>query len=125
MPSELARELSEFPFAKLHPQSFRVEIASLNERELEKHPVRIWIETEDISKVVKTAGSAHVIRTYPHLNLVYLEAYASQLASLVKSELVRSVWNDLPVKADGSIVVVAAADPSARALAPRTNRRAR
>jgi hypothetical protein len=121
--SELERALAAFPFTKLHPQSFRVEIASLNERELEKRPVRIWVETEDISKVVKTAGAARVIRTYPHLNLVYLEAYASQLASLVRSELVRSVWNDLPVKADGCIVVTAA-DSGAFSLAHGINRRA-
>jgi hypothetical protein len=121
MPGELARELSEFPFAKLHPQSFRTAIAGLSERDLEKHPIRIWIETEDICKVVKIASSAHILRTYPHLNLVYLETYASELASLVQSQLVRSVWNDEPVKAEGCIVdVVAQADPSARALASRS-----
>jgi len=122
--SELARELSQFPFTKLKPRSFRVQIASLTEQELEKHPVRIWIETEDIAKVVKIAGSARILRTYPHLDLIYLEAYASQLPSLVGSDLVRSVWNDLPVKAEGCLVVTET-HPGARALAPRSRRGAR
>jgi len=113
--SELARELGRFPFTKLKPRSFRVHIASLTEQELEKHPVRIWIETEDIAKVVKIAGSARILRTYPHLDLIYLEAYASQLASLVASDLVRSVWNDLPVKAEGCLVVTQA-DSRARTV---------
>jgi len=77
--------------------------------------VRIWIETEDIAKVVKIAGSARILRTYPHLDLIYLEAYASQLASLVASDLVRSVWNDLPVKAEGCLVVTQA-DSRARTV---------
>jgi hypothetical protein len=123
MPGELARELSEFPFAKVHPQSFRTVIAGLSERDLKKRPVRIWIETGDIAKIVKIASSARILRTYPHLNLVYLETYASELASLVQSELVRSVWNDEPVKAEGYVVdVVAQTDPSARALASRSPR---
>jgi hypothetical protein len=124
MPGELARELSEFPFAKLHPQSFRTAIAALSEGDLEKRPVRIWIETEDICKVVKIASSAHILRTYPHLNLVYLETYASELASLVQSQLVRSVWNDEPVKAEGCVVVTAA-DPGGTSLASRPCRGAR
>jgi hypothetical protein len=120
MAGELARELSQLPFTKLHPQSFRVQIAGLNYRELETHPVRIWVETEDISMVVKIAGSARILRTYPHLNLVYLEAYASQLASLVMSDLVRSVWNDEPVGAPGCVVT--RADPGAFSLASRVVR---
>ena len=123
MAGELARELSQFPFTKLRPANFRVEIAGLAERELETHSVRIWVETEDITKIVKIAGAARIIRTYPHLNFVYLETYASQLASLVRSELVRSVWNDEPVGADGC--VVARPYPSARALAPWPGRRTR
>jgi len=119
---ELARELAAFPFTKLRPESFRVQIAGLTEPELEARPVKIWVETEDIAKIVKIAGAARIIRTYPHLNFVYLETYASQLASLVRSDLVRSVWNDEPVKAEGC--VVARADSSARALAPWFGRRA-
>jgi hypothetical protein len=119
---ELARELAAFPFTKLRPESFRVQIAGLTESELEARPVKIWVETEDIAKIVKIAGAARIIRTYPHLNFVYLETYASQLASLVRSDLVRSVWNDEPVKAEGC--VVARADSSARALAPWLGRRA-
>jgi hypothetical protein len=115
---ELARELAAFPFTKLRPESFRVQIAELTEPELEAHPVKIWVETEDIAKIVKIAGAARIIRTYPHLNFVYLETYASELASLVRSELVRSVWNDEPVKAEGGIVV-ARADSGATSLASR------
>jgi len=121
MAGELARELSQIPFMKLHPQSFRTVIAGLSERDLEKRPIKIWVETDDIVKVVKIASSARVLRSYPHLNLVYLETYASQLASLVRSQLVRSVWNDEPVKADGCIVVTRA-DPSALSLASRVLR---
>ena len=120
MAGELARELSQLPFTKLHPESFRVQIAGLSERELETHPVRIWVDTEDISMVVKIAGSARILRTYPHLDLVYLEAYAGQLASLARSQLVRSVWNDEPVGAPGCVVT--RADPSAFALASRVLR---
>lgn len=119
MASKLARELGQFPFSKLHPQSFRVKIAGLSERELEAYPVKIWVETEDISKIVKIAGSVRIIRTYPHLNLVYLEAYASQLASLVKSQLVRSVWNDEPVRAEGCVVT--RTHPSAIIVARRSH----
>jgi hypothetical protein len=121
MAGELARELSQFPFTKLMPQSFRVEIAGLTERQLEKHPVKVWAEVDDIGKVVKIAGFARVLRSYPHLNFVYLETYASHLASLVGSDLVRSVWNDEPVKADGCIVVTRA-DPGAFSLASRVIR---
>ena len=118
MAGELARELSQIPFMKLHPLSFRTVIAGLSELDLEKRPIKIWVETDDIVKVVKIASSARVLRSYPHLNLVYLETYACQLASLVRSQLVRSVWNDEPVKADGCIVVTRA-DPSALSLASR------
>lgn len=118
MAGELARELGLFPFTKLMPQSFRVEIASLTERQLESCPVKVWVEVDDIGKVVKIAGFARVLRSYPHLNFVYLETYASHLASLVRSDLVHSVWNDELVKADGCIVVTRA-DPGAFSLASR------
>jgi len=113
---ELARELSQFPFTKLMPQSFRVHIAGLTEQQLEKQPVKVWVEVDDVGKVVKIAGFARVLRSYPHLNFVYLETYASHLASLVKSDLVRSVWNDELVRADGCLVV-SRAHPSAFSLA--------
>jgi hypothetical protein len=119
---KLAGELAAFPFTKLRPESFRVQIAGLTEPELEAHPVKIWVETEDIAKIVKIAGAARIIRTYPHLNFIYLETYANELASLVRSELVRSVWNDEPVKAEGCVVT--GTDSSARALAPWLRRRA-
>jgi hypothetical protein len=77
MAGELARELSQFPFTKLRPANFRVEIAGLTERELHARPVKIWVETEDIAKIVKIAGAARIIRIYPHINFVYLETYES------------------------------------------------
>jgi len=120
---ELARELSQFPFTKLMPWSFRVEIAGLTARELEKRPVKVWVEVDDIGKVVKIAGFARVLRSYPHLNFVYLETYASHLASLVRSDLVRSVWNDEPVGAPGCVVT--RAHPSAFSLAHGIHRRTR
>jgi hypothetical protein len=120
---ELARELSQFPFSKLMPWSFRVEIAGLTARELEKRPVKVWVEVDDIGKVVKIAGFARVLRSYPHLNFVYLETYASHLASLVRSDLVRSVWNDEPVGAPGCVVT--RAHPSAFSLAHGIHRRTR
>lgn len=123
MAGELARELSQFPFSKLMPWSFRVEIAGLTARELEKRPVKVWVEVDDIGKVVKIAGFARVLRSYPHLNFVYLETYASHLASLVRSDLVRSVWNDEPVGAPGCVVT--RAHPSAFSLAHGIHRRAR
>ncbi len=123
MAGELARELSQFPFSKLMPWSFRVEIARLTARELEKRPVKVWVEVDDIGKVVKIAGFARVLRSYPHLNFVYLETYASHLASLVRSDLVRSVWNDEPVGAPGCVVT--RAHPSAFSLAHGIHRRTR
>jgi len=124
MAGELARELGLFPFTKLMPQSFRVEIAGLTERQLETRPVKVWVEVDDIGKVVKIAGFARVLRSYPHLNFVYLKTYASHLASLVRNDLVRSVWNDEPVRADGCIVVTGPY-PSAFSLAHGIHRRTR
>ena len=123
MASELARELGRFPFTKLKPPSFRVEIAALTDRELEKLPLKVWIDTRDIAGVVRLAGTAHILAVYPHLDLVYLKTYGSGLAALVESDLVHCVWNDLPVKAEGCLVV-AEAHPSARTLAARSHGRA-
>jgi hypothetical protein len=119
---ELARELAELSFGKLNPLSFRTEIAGLSGQELEKRPVRVWVEIEDISKAVEIAGFARVLRSYPHLGFVYLETYARELTSLVASDLVRSVWNDLPVKAGGCLVV-SRPDRSGATLAPRLDGR--
>jgi len=105
MASRIRRELADFPFGKLYPADFRTQIASIPERDLEKHPVRVWVETENIAKVIKLAGSARVLRVYPHLNYVLLQTYASELAGLVASDLVRSVWNDMPLKAEGPFAV--------------------
>jgi hypothetical protein len=120
--SELERALAAFPFSKLKPPSFRVKIASLTEELLSKLPVRIWVETGNIPEVVQVAGTAHIIRTYPHLDLVYLETFGDALSALVKNDLVRSVWNDLPVKAEGCVVTET--HPSVRALAPGSHGRA-
>jgi hypothetical protein len=109
---------------KLKPQSFRVQIAGLRQRDLERHQVRVWVESTDIPRVLKTVGFARVLRVYPHLNFVYLETYASQLASLVASDLVSSVWNDEAVRAEGCLVVT---EPNrgAFSLARRVHRRTR
>jgi len=120
MAGELARQLGQFPFDKLRPRSFRLEIASLSEQELETCPIKIWIETDDIGRAVKIASFARILRTYPHLNLVYLETYANQLAALVRSDLVRSVWNDEPVRAEGCVVTQT--HPSALAMAHGSDR---
>jgi hypothetical protein len=122
MASKLARDLSQLPFTKLHPQTFRTAIAGLSALELEKQPVKVWVETSDITRVVKTVGFARILRVYPHLNFVYLETYANELASLVANDLVTSVWNDEAVKAEGCIVVTRA-DPGAFSLAHGIHRR--
>lgn len=80
MTSELARELAEFPFSKLKPRSFHLKIASLTGDLLAKLPVRIWVETANIPEVVQVAGSAHVIRTYPHLDPSLIEQHEMTVA---------------------------------------------
>jgi hypothetical protein len=118
------RELGEFPFSKLKPVDFRLKIAGLPDRELQMRKIKVWVETSDIVKVVKLVGFGRVIRAYPHLDYVYLETYANELASLVESELVRSVWNDVPVKAEASLGFIYA-DRGAATVAARAQRRAR
>jgi hypothetical protein len=120
VPSKI-RELGEFPFTKLRPLSFRVEIASLQDEELHTKKIRVWVETTNTAKIVKSIGFARVIRAYPHLNYVYLETYAHELASLVENDLVRSVWNDIPVKA-GDCFGFIEPDSSAKTVAARTQR---
>jgi hypothetical protein len=121
VPSKL-RELGEFPFTKLRPLSFRVEIASLQDEELQTRKIRVWVETKDTAKIVKSVGFARVIRAYPHLNYVYLETYAHELASLVENDLVRSVWNDIPVNAEGCFGLIEP-NSSAKIVAARSQRR--
>lgn len=119
--NDLQRALAAFPFTKLKPLSFAVEIAALSQPELEKHPVRVWVELDDIARVVEIAGFARVLRVYEHLNFVYLETEASQLKSIVKNDAVRSVWNDLLVRAEGCVVVTQP-HPSAAIVAGRPYR---
>jgi len=123
MASKLRRELAEFPFplAKLKPTSFRMKIAGLSDPELESRPVRVWVETLDIARVVKLAGAAKVLRVYPHLNFLLIETYAKELAALAASDLVQSVWDDSPLRAEGSFAV-AETDQRAPSLATRLNR---
>ena len=125
--SELERALAAFPFNKLKPTSFAVEIANLvaavSRRELQERPVRIWVELDDVSKVLKIADFARLIRVYPHLGFAYLETFASELSAIVGSDLVRSVWNDEPVGAPGCVVT--RAHPSAFSLAHGIHRRTR
>jgi hypothetical protein len=121
--SRIRRELAEFPYGKLEPLDFRLEIAGAEKRDLENRLIRVWVELADVRKVLKVAGFARVIEKFPHINFVYVETYASELGFLVASDLVRSVWNDLPVKADGC--ALAETDSRSRTLAVRPDGLAR
>lgn len=55
MAGRLERELSQFPFAKVKPPSFAVALAALSDQELQA-PIRVWVETSEIAKVVKLCG---------------------------------------------------------------------
>ena len=114
--SKLMRELGEFPFHKLKPESFRLEIASLPPRELEKKSVQIWIKTNDILKLVAAVGQAKILRVYPHLDYVLLKIYAKELIALVDDHLVQSVWNDAPTVDAGSDLGILQANQHTPAL---------
>jgi len=121
MASELARELSQLPFTKLRPANFRLQIATMSDPQLERQPVTIFIDTDDVGAVVKTLGSAKVMRVYSHLGLVLLRTYARDLATLLNNDLVRSVDDDSLTKCGGCVVTEP--DPSALPLAHGIHRR--
>jgi len=121
MAGELARQLAAFPFGKLRPAAFRLEIAGLTPQQLDERIVRTWVQTGDIPKTLKALGSARVIRSFPHLDYVFLEASASQLAGLDTVESVTAIWDDTVSRVDG-INVVDRANQSPRPVAVGTHR---
>ena len=123
MADELARQLAAFPFQKLKPESFRLEIASLTPKQLDERQVRAWVSTHDIPKVLKAIGSSKLLRSFPHLDYVYLEVSASQLITLDGIDVVKSVWSDEPARVEAC--VVDRSDSRSFPLATRTNGRAR
>ena len=123
MGAELARQLGAFPFQKLKPDSFRLEIASLTPKQLDERQVRAWVNTHDIPKVLKAIGSSKLLRSFPHLDYVYLEVSASQLITLDGIDVVNSVWSDEPARVEAC--VVDRSDSRSFPLATRTNGRAR
>jgi len=104
MAGELARELARFPFHKLMPDSFRLEIASLTPKELDVRQVRTWVQTHDIPKLLKAVGSSKVLRSFPHLDFVFLELSGSQLAALDEIDVVTAAWNDENLHSGTSVV---------------------
>jgi len=123
MADELARQLAAFPFRKLMPESFRLEIAGLTPKQLDERQVRAWVSTHDIPKVLKAIGSSKLLRSFPHLDYVYLEVSASQLIMFDGIDVVNSVWSDDPARVEAC--VVDRSDPRSFPLATRTNGRAR
>ena len=116
----LARELAAFPFRKFRPDAFRLEIAGLTPQQLDERIVRTWVKTWDIPKTLKALGSARVIRSFPHLDYVFIEASASQLIGLDGVESVTAIWNDVVSRVDNS--VVDRSDQSPRLVAAGTHR---
>ena len=123
MAGELTRQLAAFPFQKLKPDSFRLEIAGLTPKQLDERQVRAWVSTHDIPKVLKAIGSSKLLRSFPHLDYVYLEVSASQLIMFDGIDVVNSVWSDDPARVEDC--VVDRSDSRSFPLATRTNGRAR
>jgi len=123
MADELARQLAAFPFRKLMPESFRLEIAGLTPKQLDERQVRAWVSTHDIPKVLKAIGSVKLLRSFPHLDYVYLEVSASQLITFDGMAAVKSVWSDDPARVEACVVNRSNSSPAS--LATRTNGRAR
>jgi len=123
MANELTRELAQFPFTKLHPIDFRLRIAAMKPGDLQKERVTVFVEIDDISRIVKLAKSVRILRSYLHLTppLALIETYASELGSLNEDAGVGVVAEDSLTRADGG--VVSTADPCARALATRPHGR--
>ena len=121
MVDELARQLAQFPFSKLHPLDFRLRIATMKPVDLEKEHVTVFVEIDDISRILKIAKSLRILRCYSHLTppLVLIETYASELGSLIDDAGVSVVCEDSLTRADGC--VVSTTDPCARTLAARSH----
>jgi len=124
MVNELSRELAQFPFTKLHPPDFRLRIATMKPADLQKEHVTVFVEIDDISRIVKIAKSVRILRSYSHLipPLVLIHTYASELGSLIDDAGVCVVCEDSLTRAEGCVVT--ATDPGAFSLAHGIHRRA-
>lgn len=106
--AEFARELSQLPFKKFHPDSFRVRMASLTARQRKETPVLAWINTvnaKEIKHVIAVLAGVRVIRECPHINYLLVETTASELDSVDDIPAIKAVWPDEPVTAGFSNVV--------------------
>lgn len=119
MARRLGRELSEFPFRKLNPPDFAVRLTGMAEPELHE-PLRVWVETTNISRVVSLCGYVKVLMACPWIDFVLLETTGRDLGRLTASDLVRSVWNDSPLKSEGC--AVPSTNPRSITLAVRATR---
>ena len=83
------RELAEFPFTKIQPYDFRVQIASAHPQML----ARVIITTSDPTALAKFY-EVKVLQAFPHLSCVVCEVEAGEVRRLAASDLVDSIQND-------------------------------
>ena len=83
------RELAEFPFTKIQPRSFRMQIASAPPKRL----TRILVGTLDVDEL-KQVAAVHVVRVYDHLGFVLCELPACSVAVVASLPSVASIWDD-------------------------------
>ena len=84
------RELAEFPFTKIQPPDFRIQIASARPPTL---LTRVFVgTTEPVS--LRRQPSLRVIREYAHLGLVVCELPTEKVVDLARLDSVSSVWKD-------------------------------
>ena len=88
------KELAEFPFTKIHPPDFRVQIASAPPTML----TRVLITTADPTSLAQHYP-VKVLQLFPHLNVAVCEVPAGELRRLAESDLVEAIQNDV-VKLD-------------------------
>jgi hypothetical protein len=84
------RELAEFPFTKINPYDFRVQIASAPPTML----TRVLITTSDPTSLAK-CYPVKVLQLFPHLSVAVCEVPAGELRKLVESDLVDGIQNDV------------------------------
>jgi len=83
------RDLAEFPFTKIQPDDFRVQIASAHPQLL----TRVIITTSDPVALAKVY-QVKVLQAFPHLSCVLCEVEAGEIRRLAGSDLVDSIQND-------------------------------
>jgi hypothetical protein len=83
------RELAEFPFTKIQPPDFRVQIASARPSLF----TRVFVETTNPSQLAMLP-LVHVVRDLSHLGFVVCELPLRQVTDLARLESVGSVWKD-------------------------------